>query len=333
MASFAKGGAAAGAKPKGRRDWGADEEDDEYETRVDAHGVKERHKVTENGKGQKVKIVTRIRVTEVKERTPKRVLQRKNLPKFGNAKGEDAKKFCSVDKEYTLMEHPNDSLEQPEEVAVTSTLKDFIQMTAEREMARESGVDTAFKRMDMSGGDGDDRGAAGGPGKYVPPGARGGASSAFATGSGFNLDDFGMKDTVIRVSNLTKEVNEDDLRDLFEPFGKVVKVKLPRAIIGYDARGNELREPKGFAYITFLSSECASRAFDALQGYGYANLILRLEWAKPAVDGGGGGGGFGGGGLSSGFVSGYGQKLAQDTKEKVTYTDTLATALRTTERR
>jgi len=321
-----RGGQAKG----GRRNWGDDDDDDEFETRVDANGIKERTKLTENSKGQKVKLVTRIRVMEVRERTPKRVLQRKNLPKFGNAKVEDpTRKFCSVDKEYTLMEHPNDSLEAPEESTVASTLKDFIQMQAEREMARESGIDTAFKsKLDMMDG-GDDKGASAGgaPGKYVPPGARSGATGAQSAGSTFNLDEFGMKDTTIRVSNLTKSVNEDDLRDLFEPFGRVAKVKLPRQTIGFDGT-RELKEPKGFAYITFYRSEDAELAFDKLQGYGYDHLILRLEWAKPAADmGGGGGGGFGGGGLSSGFVSGYGQKLAQDTKERVVYTNTLATAM------
>eukprot|EP01031_Cornospumella_fuschlensis_P024483 gene24483-29592_t len=53
-----------------------------------------------------------------------------------------------------------------------------------------------------------------------------------------------------------------------------------------------------------------------LQGYGYDHLIIKLEWAKPNQGGGGGGGG------GMGFVSGYGQKLAQDTTEKVFYNST-----------
>jgi translation initiation factor 3 subunit G len=136
------------------------------------------------------------------------------------------------------------------------------------------------------------------------------------------LDEFAQKDTVIRVSNLTKSVTEDDLRDLFEPFGKVQKVKLPRATI-FEGGREVGKEPKGFAYITFYRCEDAEVAFDKLQNYGYDHLILRLEWAKPAAEMPGG---FRDGGLSGGFVSGYGQKLAQDTKEKVMYTNTLATA-------
>jgi len=323
MTSFASKVAGKPPASKGRKNWGDDDEDDEYETRVDANGFKERIRTTENSKGQRVKIVQRIKVSEIRERTPKAVAMRRNLSKFGQAKTEDpTRKFFTVDKDFSVMEHPNDSLEQAEEPAVTSTLKDFIQMQAEREMARESGVDSAFKKMDMGGGDGEEKApGTGGPGKYVPPGARG-VASAFG-GTSFNLDEFGVKDTTIRVSNLTKSVTEDDLRDLFEPFGKVQKVKLPRATIFEN--GREIKEPKGFAYISYYRSEDAEVAFSKLQGYGYDHLILRLEWAKPAVDGGGGG--FRDGGLSGGYVSGYGQKLAQDTKEKVMYTNTLATAL------
>jgi hypothetical protein len=57
-----------------------------------------------------------------------------------------------------------------------------------------------------------------------------------------------------------------------------------------------------------------------LQNHGYDHLILNLEWAKPSKDGEGGGRAGGGGGLSTGFVSGYGKQLAQDTKERVTFT-------------
>lgn len=333
----------ASSKPKSavpgktgtKKNWGDEDDDDDFETRVDAHGIKERTRITENAKGQKVKIVTRIRVTEVKERTPKRALARKTIPKFGEAKKTD-KTTSMVDKEYTIMEHPNDSLvEEDTTGGVASTLKEFIQKQSETLMARESGVEDAWGRRGggEEGGDGPVSGDARenkGPARYVAPGARAGASGATAAGStmggGANLDEWGQKDTIIRVSNLTKMVHEDDLKDLFEPFGKVIRVKLPRQTIGYTPKGEEIKEPKGFAYVYFLRADEAEVAFDRLQGYGYDHLILRLEWAKPALEQPGGG--FGGGGLSGGYVSGYGTKLAQDTKEKVTYTNTLQTAMR-----
>ena len=51
-------------------------------------------------------------------------------------------------------------------------------------------------------------------------------------------------------------------------------------------------------------------------------MILKIEWAKPSApkpDAGGGGEG----GLSSGYTSGYGKALAQDTKERVSYASNL----------
>ena len=57
---------------------------------------------------------------------------------------------------------------------------------------------------------------------------------------------------------------------------------------------------------------------NALQGYGYDHLILKIEWAKPSTKSDGDPG-------SSGtqFRSGYGKALAQDTTEKVSYASNL----------
>ena len=116
--------------------------------------------------------------------------------------------------------------------------------------------------------------------------------------------------TTIRVSNLTKNVGEMDLRDLFERFGRLVKVNIPKT---------EDRVPKGYAFIQFANPTDADDAFKMLQGFGYDHLILNLEWAADykRPDGPGGPGGD-----SMRYASGYGTKLAQDTKEKIHgYTD------------
>lgn len=117
-------------------------------------------------------------------------------------------------------------------------------------------------------------------------------------------------ETALRVSNLSKTVTEDDLRELFSRYGSVQKVSLPRQVTPTGAK-----EVRGFAYITYLSRSDAERAMEALDGKGFDHLILKLEWAKPPSASGPHSGG-----LSSGYVSGYGQKLAQDTKEKVVFT-------------
>lgn len=151
-----------------------------------------------------------------------------------------------------------------------------------------------------------DTDAKGATDRYVPPSLRRSGAGA-RTGKDSIFD---QEQNAIRVSNLSKRVCEQDIYDLFEPFGKIVRVSLPR--------NSETNEPKGFAFVTYLDRQSAVEAMHRLQNHGYDHLILNLEWAKPSKDGEGGGG-FGGG-LSSTFRSGYGKQLAQDTKERVVFT-------------
>jgi len=270
----------------------------------------------------------KIRVSETKVKTPKRVEGRKGLPRFGEAK-EGESNVTLISKETISMEHPDDALIEDKDTALAATLKEFIERKANRELAIDAGLINLSDVGDNIFGnptDGDDKDDNGEPKvkKYVPPGALA-AAQGITTGvaMGGLAGAFGAeKDTTIRVSNLTKSVCEDDLRDLFGRFGRVVRVALPKTEVIRD--GEVFKEPRGFAYVTFMNPSDAEIAFSTLQGYGYDHLILKLEWSKPIVRDGMGGPG-GGGLAGSGFVSGYGTKLAQDTKEKVHgYTDQAA---------
>lgn len=77
----------------------------------------------------------------------------------------------------------------------------------------------------------------------------------------------------VRVTNLSEDTREPDLQELFRPFGHI-----SRTYIAYD---RETHESRGFAFINFVSRDDAARAIKALDGYGYDNLILRVEWAAP----------------------------------------------------
>lgn len=308
-----------------KKAWGDEDDELDSESRVDANGIKERVRITENSRGQKVRQVMKIKVAESKVKTPRRVEGRKNLPRFGEAV-EGEQNVTLLSKETIAMEHPDDALIEDKDLALSATLKEFIERKANRELAMESGMDLDQIGDNIFGGGSkkDDEKDAAEPAvkKYIPPGALA-AAQGIETGvamSGLAGAFGGEKETTIRVSNLTKSVCEDDLRDLFGRFGRIARVALPRQEIVRD--GEVFKEPRGFAYITFLSSIDAQRAFDTLQGYGYDHLILKLEWSKRAQWSEGGGGG----GLSgSGFTSGYGTKLAQDTKEKIHgYTDQAA---------
>lgn len=65
---------------------------------------------------------------------------------------------------------------------------------------------------------------------------------------------------------------EDDLRAIFEHFGRVTRVFL--------AKDRETGRAKGFAFISFVDRVDAARACEKLDGYGYKHLILRVEFAK-----------------------------------------------------
>lgn len=109
--------------------------------------------------------------------------------------------------------------------------------------------------------------------KYCPPSLRGKpAGSSDATGgSSFNsrrADD----DTTLRVTNLSEDAQEADLSALFKRFGPISRIFL--------ASDRETGLCKGFAFITFISRESAAKAIEVMNGYGFDNLILTVEWSK-----------------------------------------------------
>lgn len=274
---------------------------------------------------QKVRTTTKYRIREIRSKVPKRVLARQDFPRFGDAKiGEEGVTLLS--KEFVSMEHPDDQLvEDVDNPGIKNTLADFIKKNQERSLMREMG-DNDYEQEDSAPtdkfGGGQETDPSTGRVKYVPPGARGGSGSGFGAG-GFGAGGFGAggdsdNANTLRVSNLTKSVSEDDLRDLFEPFGRVLRVSLPR--VERTENGRTFKEPRGFAYISYMRKEDAEAALLRLQGHGYDHLILKLEWAKAPREGGGPPSG---GGLSGGFVSGYGKQLAQDTQEKVYFASNL----------
>lgn len=312
---------------KGPKAWGDDDgEDDDRETQ-DSNGIVERVKFSVNNKGQKIKTVTKVRVAEVKVKTPKRADLRRNLPRFGDAKiGEENVTLPSRD--FVSMEHPDDQLvEDVDDPSLAKTLANFIMKRQETKAARELGDDEDYDRNAIQ--EKKDSTEGGKSDRYVPPGAKGAGTSSSGGLSSLEKLASTADTTTIRVSNLTKAVTEDDVHDLFNQFGRISRVSVPR-LAG-------TKEPRGFAYVTFYSRDDAEKAMDTLQvsniytqnknhlyfspynntlfvysrhqGHGYDHLILKLEWAIPTVRDPSQSGG-----LSSSYVSGYGQKLAQDTK-------------------
>mmetsp|Transcript_10124 Transcript_10124/g.27692 ORF Transcript_10124/g.27692 Transcript_10124/m.27692 type:complete len:298 (-) Transcript_10124:350-1243(-) len=113
------------------------------------------------------------------------------------------------------------------------------------------------------------------PGSYVPPSLRN-------RGTGERMaDDGGGRDrrrdeNSLRVTNLSDDVTEADLQELFRPFGPVSRV--------FVAVDRATGENRGFAFVNYVYREDAEKAIRALEGFGYDNLILHVEWAAPRAD-------------------------------------------------
>ena len=149
----------------------------------------------------------------------------------------------------------------------------------------------------VDGGRDEERGAALPQGAYVPPSMRSGPSGA----PGEPLREMAYEERLqLRVSNLSPDTSEDDLRNLFQPFGRVEKV--------YIAKDHASGESRGFAFIKFLYHSSAEEARKNLNGYPLHHMIMRVDWSEPREAGPGGGSSLSGGGPRN--LSGYGKALA-----------------------
>lgn len=105
-------------------------------------------------------------------------------------------------------------------------------------------------------------------GVYVPPSMRRGAERPGGSDMRRRSDE-----NSVRVTNLSEDTREPDLLELFQTFGHVI-----RAYVAIDQKTGMSR---GFGFVNFVNREDAERAINKLNGYGYDNLILRVEWATP----------------------------------------------------
>lgn len=70
------------------------------------------------------------------------------------------------------------------------------------------------------------------------------------------------------VRNLSYACTEDDLRELFEPYGPITELHLPIS--------KETKKPKGFAYVLYMIPEHALRAFSELDGSIFQGRLLHV---------------------------------------------------------
>ena len=103
----------------------------------------------------------------------------------------------------------------------------------------------------------------------------------------------------IFVGNLPFRAEQEDVAELFTPFGEITNCFLPLE--------RDTGRKRGFAFVELADEDSESRAIDALQGAELMGRPLRINKAEPRSSGGGGGGGPRRGGYGGGR-SDYGDR-------------------------
>jgi|GEM_PF-699277 len=299
--------------------WGDDDDEvdladlPETSVKVDEKGIKTVVSYREVD-GERQKVTQRIRVVVKRKKVPRSIKDRREWAKFGVSAGcppgpEEETTIVSRDDIY--IENPGDEAKaaKREEEEVMKRLRagamrrKFNQQMEEKKagIASQVGLDTAPKMGGLRTGtalskmaDASGVAPAAPGGKYIPMHMREGGGG----GGGSRFGDDSEQNT-LRVTNISEDTNEDDLRDLFSQFGKVQRV--------YLAKDRETQQSRGFAYISYHDREPAERAMVKLNGYGYDHLILKVEWAKPSSKDDVGSQSV----MQKGIVSGYGGALPQ----------------------
>jgi len=105
----------------------------------------------------------------------------------------------------------------------------------------------------------------------------------------------------IFVGNLPFRAEQEDVIELFAPYGGVVNCSLPLE--------RDTGRKRGFAFVEMADDASESKAIEGLQGTELMGRPLRINKAEPRSGGGGyGGGGYGGGGYGGGGSGGYGAR-------------------------
>ncbi|RJE19397.1 hypothetical protein PHISCL_08274 [Aspergillus sclerotialis] len=281
-----------------RADWADDEEFDDpsalpaQQVTTNKDGTKTVVSYRFNDDGKKVKVTRRIKTTVVREHVNPQVAERRGWSKFGLEKGHAAgPSFDTTSVGENIIFRPSVNwkaqAKEEEKGGEKGGMKDQLKdkkvkcriCSGEHFTARCPFKDTMAPVEETVGAgidggeDGPSAGAlGGGTASYVPPHLRKGAGAAGEKmGGKYEKDDL----ATLRVTNVSELAEEQEIRDLFERFGRVTRVFL--------ARDRETQRAKGFAFISFADRSDAARACEKMDGFGYRHLILRVEFAKRST--------------------------------------------------
>ena len=77
---------------------------------------------------------------------------------------------------------------------------------------------------------------------------------------------------VLYISNLPRDINDEELKEKFEKNGKIEKIKIIREPLSNDSRG--------FAFITFESNKIAKDIIDKFNNSDFRGNIIKIEISK-----------------------------------------------------
>ncbi|KAM7491999.1 hypothetical protein LguiA_034920 [Lonicera macranthoides] len=287
-------------KPASKLRWGElDEDDGEYLDFLpppkqiigpDENGIKKVIEYKFRDDGNKVWITTPTRVRKLtKARLGKWAIERRSWPKFGNAVHEDVgSRLTMVSTEEILLGRPRAPGSKPEESGVAGDSlaqigkgggavlmvcrtcgkkgDHWTSRCPYKDLApqMEAFVDKPTT-LDSVMASSSTKGA------YVPQAWEPGQRDLWGLTCGE-----GMKRTPCVSPIYQRTTREADLHELFRTFGPMSRV--------YVAIDQKTGVSRGFGFVNFMNKEDAERAIMKLNGYGYDNLILRVEWTTPRTN-------------------------------------------------
>jgi len=269
------------------------------EDSVDENGIRTTVEYALNDEGKKVKITRRIKRTLQKSVVDHAVAERQKWAKFGAEKGNKPgpdRATTTIAENVTLKLSAGNKTTEPEPSAEDNIRAQLKSKGAGKVVCRLCKGDHFTAKCpykdSLAGLEGDGpapgpdddvlapaidvgsaapAGSSGTGGKYVPPSMRGagrGAGESMGRPGG-SRDDL----PTLRVTNISEDTQENDLRELFGVFGRVARV--------YVGRDRETGAGKGFAFVSFEDRANAQKAIDKVHGKGYDNLILSVQWSQP----------------------------------------------------
>jgi len=259
------------------------------EDTIDENGIRTTVEFSVNDEGKKVKITRKIKRTLQKSLVDHSVAERKAWAKFGKEKGNKPgpdRATTTVGENVFLKLSAGNKQTEPEPSAEQTVKANLARAGAGKVVCRLCKGDHFTAKCpykdSLPGLDGaDDTGTPAEPAtalpastgsKYVPPSMRSGAGRGAGESmgrAGGNRDDL----PTLRVTNISEDTQENDLRDLFGTFGRVARV--------YVGRDRETGAGKGFAFVSFEERANAQKAMEKMHGRGYDNLILNIQWSQP----------------------------------------------------